>query len=284
MPFHRFGGGSAPVSNFSTKTEFFGRTGTAGAAITSGAVGVKGDWAALAAGGPSGALQNDITDLLIGFQGAGAASARFLFDLGVGDGTLGGTTVVIDNIWAIPSTTNIKLLAYPLNRYAGERLWLRCSSSGAGNTVQAYGRGLIRSTGMPPRYNNCAQVYPGGSASLTNTLPNTLDITMVTAAGAGFVQWTPELAAANALAFNMGMRSAAAQVTTNQNVLLRAAKGATPELFYEAAGLVQNAAPVFNGTIQPAFHDLTGQRLVLEVLAGTAGVNDIIAPQVWRLW
>lgn len=283
----RTASGGAPT-NPNTKTEFFGRVNpNAGTPLVTGAVAnTKGSWVQLQAGGPGGALQNDITDLVISIQGGSSASARYLVDIGVGDGTPDNTTVVIDDIWAVPTTGNVRQVAFLLNRFAGERVWARAASNSTSVSLGGvYGRGIIRQAGMVPRFNTCSQIRPI-AASLTNALPNTKNVTVTATPDAGWTEWVPSVDPCGALALNIGLQSGGTTPSTTQNAFLRVGKGAgapPAELVHEASVLLQNSQVGFySPTIQPVQHDFTGQRLSFELLGGTAGANDIFAIQAWK--
>lgn len=287
-------GGATPV-NPSTGFEHFGASGASGAGTSVAAGGVAntiGDWVPLSAGGAGGALENAITELEFFLHTGGSASARYLVEIGVGEP--GAQQRIVAPMWVIPNTAGMKSLIYLRNLPAGSKLWARAASTGGGATIFVRGRGRIRVAGIPPWFDNCERIWPGGAESIALTLPNTVDVAFVNAADTG---WTTYKAATDraygALTLNLGMRASVQYpVTANQYVNFRvgigdAGGGLPTQVIHEQPMFVTVTSPLYGGpTPQPILHDLpAGVRLAVELVSDKAvAAGDVAAPILDGLW
>lgn len=278
-PFNSGGGGS-PVNIDTTVQHFgFGATGALTTVTANASNNTKGNWASL------GTASSDLGGLLI-FLGFGAASStRYLVDIGVGDGTGGGTTVIIPNIYSMPGTggQNQSFDATALNIANGSQLWARCQSNTGGSAIGAAAIGFVRVAAVPPLWNSCELLV---AADTTNSRPSTVSVTAVTSANTGWTQYLASTSRAyGALVPVFGQTST--NPTTTQAASFRLGYGgsgagdatlmlATPwGVVSGAAGIVRSPGLLTGGGVA------SGQRIAVEMLAGTAAAGDACLPQVY---
>lgn len=279
------GGGGAPVTpvDINTTYERFGHDGGGGGTvITAGAsINTKGAWSQLNAGGAGGALAGDIFGAEIFIQTVGSASTRGLVDIGVGPDAANVTTI-IPNIFAMPGLGYILPHGFDeLARSAGEKLWARWQSQGVSATVQVHGIGQRRVASHPPGVTSYVQL--GGGTALS--VPNTVDVTGVSAPNTGWTTVGTLAAASKSILLTFGLRASAANPGNTQKASGRlgyGGVGATDATWFSTLPITLAASGPFMASIAPRSVRVAlpaGTRIAVEVLEVTPG--DIIAPQVF---
>lgn len=284
MAFLTASGGSFTPVNPNGSRERFGSDGAGGGTqVTTGAIGNKGSWAQLSAGGANGVTTLDYAGFRIWLQKPGSSGSRVLLDIGTGPNS-GAVTPIIGNIWASILTGDIFSVELPLNIASGSKIWVRIQST-AGNTIwQVHGQGVGRTSDHYPLFNT-ADLLVGPAytnTAVTNTVPTSVDVTSVTSAGTG---WTtmldPTTQAYGAFVLGVGIRSSTAAPAADWAVVRLGYGAAGSEVWLGTTPFIaaSSGATVHDIGLYPVFKSLpSGTRIVTEIVSAS---SMVLAPQVW---